>query len=54
MMLQKGGVKIWRPRQVYIGEDVRDYVAIEQRKPKPVTDPSQEPSNVSVAEVRYE
>jgi len=31
MMLQEGGVKIWRPRQVYVGESIRDYEPIEQR-----------------------
>ncbi|KAG8954231.1 hypothetical protein FRC04_000453 [Tulasnella sp. 424] len=31
MMLQPGGVKIWRPRQVYVGETKRDYVSMEQR-----------------------
>lgn len=32
MLLQDGGVKIWRPRQVYIGSGARDYVDIEKRK----------------------
>ncbi|CAL1716667.1 unnamed protein product [Somion occarium] len=31
MMLQEGGVKIWRPRQVYVGETKRDYVPAEDR-----------------------
>jgi len=31
MMLQQGGVKIWRPRQVYVGPSRRDYVSIEER-----------------------
>lgn len=31
MMLQSGGVKIWRPRQLYVGEPERDYVEIETR-----------------------
>ncbi|KAI5478794.1 citrate synthase [Pseudohyphozyma bogoriensis] len=31
-MLQKGGVKIWRPRQIYLGEGERPFVPIEQRK----------------------
>ncbi|KAI0950977.1 hypothetical protein AcW1_008137 [Taiwanofungus camphoratus] len=31
MMLQEGGVKIWRPRQVYVGPGKRDYVPVEQR-----------------------
>lgn len=26
MMLQKGGVKIWRPRQLYVGSGERKYV----------------------------
>lgn len=33
MMLQEGGVKIWRPRQVYVGAGKRDYVPVEQRVP---------------------
>ncbi|KAL5634790.1 hypothetical protein ACGC1H_002727 [Rhizoctonia solani] len=31
MMLQPGGVKIWRPRQVYVGAGRRDFVPMEQR-----------------------
>ncbi|OCH95352.1 peroxysomal citrate synthase [Obba rivulosa] len=31
MMLQEGGVKIWRPRQIYVGPGKRDYVPAEQR-----------------------
>jgi citrate synthase len=31
MMLQPGGVKIWRPRQVYVGAGKRDFVPIDQR-----------------------
>jgi len=31
-MLQKGGVKIWRPRQLYIGEGEREYVESEKRQ----------------------
>jgi len=31
MMLQDGGVKIWRPRQVYVGETKRDYVPVDER-----------------------
>ncbi|KAM0792891.1 hypothetical protein ACM66B_002653 [Microbotryomycetes sp. NB124-2] len=31
MMLQRSGVKIWRPRQLYDGEGRRDYVPMEQR-----------------------
>ncbi|KAJ2926934.1 hypothetical protein H1R20_g10171, partial [Candolleomyces eurysporus] len=31
MMLQEGGVKIWRPRQIYVGETKRDYVPVDQR-----------------------
>lgn len=32
MMLQSGGVKIWRPRQVYVGSGKRDYVPVEKRE----------------------
>ncbi|KAE9394412.1 peroxysomal citrate synthase [Gymnopus androsaceus JB14] len=33
MMLQPGGVKIWRPRQIYIGSSKRAYVPIDDRIP---------------------
>jgi len=33
MMIQEGGVKIWRPRQVYVGPSKRDYVPIDSREP---------------------
>lgn len=47
MMLQKGGVKIWRPRQIYLGEPKRDYVPINVRQTPNITEPSQEPAPVS-------
>jgi len=31
MMIQEGGVKIWRPRQVYVGPSKRDYAPIDSR-----------------------
>jgi len=31
MMLQDGGVKIWRPRQIYVGAGKRDYISIDER-----------------------
>jgi citrate synthase len=31
MMLQPEGVKIWRPRQIYVGEGKRDYVPVDKR-----------------------
>ncbi|KAL5526755.1 hypothetical protein ACEPAF_8480 [Sanghuangporus sanghuang] len=31
MMLQPGGVKIWRPRQIYVGPTRRDYIPMEDR-----------------------
>ncbi|KAG8711141.1 hypothetical protein FRC09_020754 [Ceratobasidium sp. 395] len=31
MMLQPGGVKIWRPRQIYVGSGVRDFVPMDER-----------------------
>ncbi|KAK4049383.1 hypothetical protein OIV83_004115 [Microbotryomycetes sp. JL201] len=48
MMLQQAGVKIWRPRQVYLGSGKRDYVPMEHRtedmtRPK---HPSGEPTQV--------
>ncbi|KAK1231585.1 hypothetical protein PQX77_005320 [Marasmius sp. AFHP31] len=33
MMLQPGGVKIWRPRQIYVGAGKRDYVPVQDRVP---------------------
>ncbi|KAH9903068.1 peroxysomal citrate synthase [Cubamyces lactineus] len=44
MMLQDGGVKIWRPRQVYVGPAKRDYVPVEERAL--VEGPKQTPSRV--------
>jgi len=32
MMIQEGGVKIWRPRQVYVGSAKRDYEPIDSRR----------------------
>lgn len=37
MMMQKGGVKILRPRQLYVGEGKRDYVEINDRQAAPTT-----------------
>ncbi|KAI3328491.1 citrate synthase-like protein [Ustulina deusta] len=34
MMLNPSGVKIWRPRQLYLGESERDYVEAAERKEK--------------------
>lgn len=31
-MLTPSGVKIWRPRQLYLGEGERDYVDLRNRK----------------------
>ena len=50
MVLQPGGVKIWRPRQLYIGETERDYVDIEARKevkPKLGHEPTEVPHSFS-------
>ncbi|KAK0193826.1 peroxysomal citrate synthase [Armillaria mellea] len=33
MMLQEGGVKIWRPRQIYVGAVKRAYVPLDARVP---------------------
>ncbi|KAK0450233.1 peroxysomal citrate synthase [Armillaria borealis] len=33
MMLQEGGVKIWRPRQIYVGAAKRAYVPLDARVP---------------------
>lgn len=48
-LMLTGNVKIWRPRQIYLGEGERPYVPIEERSDKPVAHPSQEPSKVSRA-----
>ncbi|KAF8896454.1 peroxysomal citrate synthase [Infundibulicybe gibba] len=44
MMMQEGGVKIWRPRQIYVGAAKRDYVPIDERVP--VEGPKKTPSPV--------
>ena len=31
MMLQDGGVKIWRPRQIYVGPGRREYTPVGER-----------------------
>ena len=46
MMLGSGGVKIWRPLQVYVGAGKRDYVGISDRKEGKATLGS-EPTEVS-------
>lgn len=33
-MLNPSGVKIWRPRQIYLGEGERDYVEADKRSEK--------------------
>ncbi|KAF8199591.1 peroxysomal citrate synthase [Pholiota molesta] len=44
MMLQEGGVKIWRPRQIFVGASKRDYVPIDER---PLVDgPKKTPSAI--------
>ncbi|KAI1636260.1 peroxysomal citrate synthase [Biscogniauxia mediterranea] len=35
MMLNPAGVKIWRPRQLYVGEPQRDYADPDDRRPGP-------------------
>ncbi|KAF8463661.1 citrate synthase-like protein [Kalaharituber pfeilii] len=37
--LDAGNVKIWRPRQVYVGEGRRDYVEMKDREERVVRDP---------------
>lgn len=44
--LQPGGVKIWRPRQVYVGAGLRDYVDIDKRKDTSGGDPKKAPTKV--------
>lgn len=45
-MLQKGGVKIWRPRQLYVGSGERDYVEIGGRQEAKDQDPFGAPTVV--------
>ena len=47
MMLQKNGVKIWRPRQLYLGEPERDYVNMSDRIISGPLDLTKGPSTVS-------
>ena len=46
-MLNPSGVKIWRPRQLYIGPSQRDYVDLEDRRPKSGSRAFDAPSQVS-------
>lgn len=46
MMLSKSGVKIWRPRQLYLGEGERNYVEAENRKEKTNATPFDAPVHV--------
>lgn len=50
MMMQKSGVKILRPRQLYVGEGKRDYVEIAGREAAPVALGS-EPTPASLTDV---
>lgn len=36
--LDASGAKIWRPRQIYVGEDKRDYVSMDNREEKEIVD----------------
>lgn len=36
--LDSSSAKIWRPRQVYVGEGLRDYVPMEGRAEKEIVD----------------
>ncbi|TFK49950.1 peroxysomal citrate synthase [Heliocybe sulcata] len=46
MMLQEGGVKIWRPRQIYVGSGKREYVPMAERANNVEGDPKKTPSAV--------
>lgn len=46
-MLNPKGVKIWRPRQLYVGEGERDYVELDGRKEVDPT-PANSPTEVSL------
>ncbi|OAA32207.1 peroxysomal citrate synthase [Moelleriella libera RCEF 2490] len=45
-MLNPAGVKIWRPRQLYMGEGERDYVDVAARRQKPNASVFDAPSQV--------
>ena len=45
-MLQKSGVKIWRPRQLYVGAPERDWVGIRDREDLSKGDPKKSPRDV--------
>ena len=49
MMLNPSGVKIWRPRQLYVGAGQRDYVPVADRKDTSADDPKAHPSVVGHA-----
>ncbi|KAI9620994.1 hypothetical protein KEM48_007927 [Puccinia striiformis f. sp. tritici PST-130] len=40
MQHQQGGVKIWRPRQIYVGEGKRDYIEMGNRQKTNAEEPS--------------
>ena len=46
-MLNPSGVKIWRPRQLYLGEGEREYVDVESRQVKSGAGAFDAPSQVS-------
>lgn len=46
MMHQAGGVKIWRPRQIYVGHSRREYVPIYKREEPEIVDQKSTPSVV--------
>ncbi|CAJ2506668.1 Uu.00g078540.m01.CDS01 [Anthostomella pinea] len=46
MMLNPSGVKIWRPRQLYLGEGEREYVEADKRKEKANATPFDAPVEV--------
>lgn len=45
-MLNPKGVKIWRPRQLYVGEGERDYINMDTRQEVDAT-PASSPTEVS-------
>ncbi|GAA5924664.1 uncharacterized protein JCM15063_005702 [Sporobolomyces koalae] len=47
MMMQKGGVKIWRPRQIYVGEGQREYKPILERGKVSQAELGSEPTKVA-------
>ncbi|GAA6047720.1 hypothetical protein JCM3770_001744 [Rhodotorula araucariae] len=47
MLSSKGSVKIWRPRQIYVGEGARAYVGMKERATRDAKERGSKPTKVS-------